>query len=356
LLYAWAVASIESLPPDQRAVLELVLERGRSYDQIAQLLSIDRAAVRQRALAALDALGPPTRVPPERRALITDYLLGALPQSVAEEVREHLAQSASERAWARVVASELHGLARDPLPEVPAEGRATRDVGDGAADAQVAAREPEPAVAPAAAAREPQPAAAAAPAAPDAQQAASPPAARGPRRSSRLGGAVLLGGGAAVVVAVVLVLILSGGGGSTHAPNAARPASTTGRTSPTSSTTPQLVSRINLKPPSGANKPLGIAEVLREKGNLGVAIVAAGLAANSKRPPNAYAVWLYNSPSDSHILGFVSPAVGKNGQLQTAGGLPSNAHHYQKLLLTLETQSKPRTPGPIILEGALTGV
>ena len=57
------MASLESLPADQRAVLQLVLQRGRSYDDIATLLSIDRAAVRQRALSALDALGPQTGVP-----------------------------------------------------------------------------------------------------------------------------------------------------------------------------------------------------------------------------------------------------------------------------------------------------
>jgi hypothetical protein len=52
------MASLDSLPADQRAVLQLVLQRGRTYDDIAKLLSIDRTAVRQRALAALDALGP----------------------------------------------------------------------------------------------------------------------------------------------------------------------------------------------------------------------------------------------------------------------------------------------------------
>ena len=113
------MASLDALPPDQRAVLELVLARGRNYDEIAKLLSIDRAGVRERALAALDALGPQTRVPAERRALITDYLLGALPPRVADDVRDHLASSPSERAWARVVASELQSLAsraaaRDP--------------------------------------------------------------------------------------------------------------------------------------------------------------------------------------------------------------------------------------------------
>ena len=67
-------------------------------------------------------------------------------------------------------------------------------------------------------------------------------------------------------------------------------------------------------------------------------------------------MWLYNTPADSHILGFVNPAVGSNGQLRTAGALPTNAAHYQKLLVTLESRSSPHTPGRIVLEGTLTGV
>ena len=54
------MASLDTLPADQRAVLSLVLERGKSYDEIAQMLSIDRAAVRDRALKAFDAIGPQT--------------------------------------------------------------------------------------------------------------------------------------------------------------------------------------------------------------------------------------------------------------------------------------------------------
>ena len=63
-----------------------------------------------------------------------------------------------------------------------------------------------------------------------------------------------------------------------------------------------------------------------------------------------------DSPTDSRILGFVNPGVGSSGRLQTAGGLPTNASHFQKLLVTLETQSNPKAPGTIILEGTLTGV
>ena len=116
-----------------------------------------------------------------------------------------------------------------------------------------------------------------------------------------------------------------------------------------------MLAQINLNPPSGG-KAKGIAEVLRQQGKTGVAIVAQGLAANSKTPANAYAVWLYNSPSDARILGFVNPPVGNNGRLQTAGGFPTNAAHFQKLLITLETQSNPKTPGTIVLQGTLTGV
>src|SRR5205085_2293276 len=114
------MASLDNLPPDQRAVLQMVLSRGRGYDEIAQMLQIERTDVRERALAALDALGPGTRVPAERRALITDYLLGQLPEGVSDETRNSLARSPTERAWARVVASELQPLAGKPLPEIPA--------------------------------------------------------------------------------------------------------------------------------------------------------------------------------------------------------------------------------------------
>jgi hypothetical protein len=312
------MASIQDLPADQKAVLELVLRRGRSYDEIAEMLSIDRAGVRQRALAALDALGPQTRVAPERRALITDYLLGALPPGLAEEVHSHLSQSASERAWARAVSTELQGIAERPLPEIPADAGIRMTADDGEAPVEDAT--------------------------------ASKTRHVEPGTSHRRGGAVLLIAGAAIVVAVVLILVLPGSGHKKPSAQARPSAAVTGSTGTTGSTA-RVVAAIALKPPSGAKSPLGFAEVIQARGQFGIAIAAQGLNANSKHPPNAYAVWLYNSPADSKILGFVNPAVGSNGQLKTAGGLPSNASHYQKLLVTLETSSNPKSPGRIILEG-----
>ncbi|HEX5308277.1 MAG TPA: sigma factor-like helix-turn-helix DNA-binding protein [Solirubrobacteraceae bacterium] len=46
----------DRLPPDQRAVLSLVLERGKSYAEVAAMLSIPETTVRERARAALDSL------------------------------------------------------------------------------------------------------------------------------------------------------------------------------------------------------------------------------------------------------------------------------------------------------------
>ena len=121
------MASLDSLPSDQRAVLALVLGRGRSYDEIARLLSINPESVRERALAALDALGPqidPARLAEADRMMIGDYLLGQLPEAEVATVRERLAHSANGRAWARMVSSELGPVASGPLPEIPLDAGA----------------------------------------------------------------------------------------------------------------------------------------------------------------------------------------------------------------------------------------
>src|SRR3984957_19864712 len=111
--------SPERLAADQRAVLALVLGQGRSYGEIADTLSIAPDEVRARALAALESLGPATPVPDAGRARIADYLLGQLPASDEPPVRDALADSPQQRAWARVVSTELGPLASRPLPSIP---------------------------------------------------------------------------------------------------------------------------------------------------------------------------------------------------------------------------------------------
>ena len=343
------MGSLDTLPPDQRAVIDLVLQRGRSYDDIAQLLTIDRAAVRARALAAFEAIGPDTGISPESRALITDYLLGQLPDQVAEETRERLASSPYDRAWARVLASELAQVASQPLPEIP----------DGGARAS----------APSATA--PGPAPEAANGQSGARTRESPPRTRASRRaprlsdrpSSTLGGAIMLAVGALIVVIVVVVffVVLSNGGSSKHTATGLAGTSPSGNATTTSgtgttATTPkaQVVSQTNLNPPAGGTGPAkGVGIVVKEGNAYGIVIEAAHMAPNNK---NAYAAWLYNSPTDAYRLGFVSPPVGKSGTLQVGSTLPTNAGRFKQLLLTLETESNPKSPGAIVLQGPFTGV
>jgi hypothetical protein len=54
------------------------------------------------------------------------------------------------------------------------------------------------------------------------------------------------------------------------------------------------------------------------------------------------------------MLGFVNPGVTSTQVLQTAGPLPTNASHFKQLLVTLETQARPKGPGKIVLQGALS--
>ncbi len=348
------MASLDSLPADQRAVLQLVLQRGRSYDDIAQMLSIDRAAVRERALTAFDLMGPQTGVPDQRRALLTDYLLGQLPARVAEQTRERLAESPSERAWARVLASELAPLASAPLPEIPVEG--ARTAAPEATPTPPPAEPDRPVVAAAAPSAGPT-------SAPDTPGHAGGDGG-GSRRvragglpgsgpSSRRGGlAVLL----AAVVAVIVVIVLITSGGGTKKRHAAPAAHASASTTATTSTAAHVIAQINLTSPTAGSKTAGIAEVLKEGANNGIALVAQNVPPNTTKPPNAYAVWLYNSPTDAHILGFVNPGVTATGRLSTAGGLPANAAHYKNLIVTVETKANPTAPGPILLQGTLTGL
>jgi hypothetical protein len=358
-----------------------VLQRGRSYDDIAGLLAIDRAAVRDRALAALDALGPAeTTVPPERRALITDYLLGQLPSRVRDETRERLASSPSERAWARVLASELAPIASEPLPEIPTGPLpAGPEPSTGPAPEPPAAPEPEqppltpepepatagepsqaPVAAPALAApREPEPTPPRAPARPPPPGGGDlPQPVPAERPSSRLGGSALLA--IAVVIAIVVVIVIVTTGGSSpkknHANAGTRTTSTPSGTTTTTSTatTPHIVAQIALRPANTASKAAGLAEIVTEGSVTGVIVAATHLPPNTTH--DAYAVWLANpNGGASHLLGYVSPGVGKSGTLKTSGPLPSNVSSYKEILVTRETTTNTKTPGQTVLSGPLSG-
>src|SRR5438094_2175034 len=168
------MSGIDNLAPDQRAVLQLLLMQGKAYVELASLLRIAPEAVRDRAVAALEELGPRDGVAlaAERRAEVADYLLAQQSASERAATREFLEGSAAGRAWARVVAGELRPLAGDALPDVPAEGAEVEEAFDA-----LQARETRRAEV---------------------------------QRSSRVGGVIVIVG--AVIVVVALILIIRGGG------------------------------------------------------------------------------------------------------------------------------------------------
>jgi hypothetical protein len=357
------MSGLDDLAPDQRAVLQMVLQRGRSYDEIAGMLSIDRAAVRQRALAAFDALTPPDVLPGPERALVTDYLLRQLPERVAEQVHSFLGASDVDRTWALALAEQIAPLTSAALPEIPAGAPlGADDWSDGGLepDSDPPAPEPEPAAPVESIGAQPWieevPVAATAPPSRTPARESRP---REPRRSSRRGGAILLSTiGVAIVAVIVIVIATSGGGNKTAVGGAhtgTRASSThtaTGTTTTAASTTTTaatMLAQLNLKSPSGAKSPIGITMVERVDGVIGMVIYATGVPANTKH--NAYAVWLYNSSTSDKFVGFVPNLVGKSGRLSTEGKLPADATKYDRLLITLETQSKPSSPGEVVLSG-----
>jgi Sigma-70, region 4 len=213
------MTELDRLPPDQRAVLSLVLDRGRSYSEVAEMLAIPESAVRDRAHAALDALA-------------NDAAGSASsPRTVA-----------SRRSGAQGAASALR----------PDTAGASRP------DAAGTTR-------------------------PDASSSAvlprRPRDARGPLTpaGSRTAGALLLG---VIVVAIVVVAILVSGGskGSGHTSSTT---ANTQSTSTSSAGKPSLNKTIVLTPIEPTLKVSGTAYVLSQNARLAFYVAARGMPASS---------------------------------------------------------------------------
>jgi hypothetical protein len=309
------MARFDDLPADQKAVLQLVLRQGRTYGEIAGLLKISEAAVQNRALTALDAIGPANaELDDDRQDEIGDYLLGQQSASERAATRELLEEDQPGRDWARGVATELRtaGVAGDDtLPEIPTDPAEVDEAFD-ALHARRAAR---------------------------ADQA----------RSSRLGGILIIV--AVLLVVVGGVLVLTGVIGGSDDDSASKSAATQTQTS-TAATTASVEQQINLTPPSGAKKPLGVANVVSQDGQRALAVVGQDLPASGH-----YVLWVRNG-SKSKFLGFFPPVTGSGankGRLQGLVAAPSDLASYQEMLVTREASSTPKQPTTIILKGSIGG-
>jgi hypothetical protein len=312
---------IDELPADQRAALQLLLKQGRTYDEIAQLLRIDERAVRERARAALDALGPEDvdDLDLNDQDEIADYLLGQQSASQRAETRLFLEGSASGRAWARTVSGELRPLAGDNLPEIPSEAAEVDEAFD-ALQARTVHRERT-------------------------------------EQSSRVGGAILLVG-LAVVLVVALLWATGAFSGDDEGDKSGKRTATTATTQTGTQAQPTIEAQINLVPPQGSgSKAVGVAQIASQtaNGKTQRAVLLAGQDLPAATKESFYGIWLYDSPTKAKFLGFPDPQPAKDGRLGTTFELKDEAKDYTDLVVTRETVEKPTKPGTIVLRGPLAG-
>ena len=316
------MASINDLPPDQLAVLRILLAQHGSYAQIAGSLRIQEREVRSRAVAALDSLASVEPPPDAERDATADYLLGQQDEATGQETRAMLADSPAALAWAGSLREPLAELSSGSLPRLPEAGAGAPRLAeddDGLAP-----------VAPAAAA---------------AGVAASPAASSdGERRYGRL---LLAGAGALALVAVGLVI-----GRATAPSDQPTTSGATNAAQRDANATPVAAAR--LKPPPGAPAPkaLGIAQFAREQGRNVLGVAAQDMPKTPKG--SGYGVWLSGGASEPVWLGFFS-AVNRQGQIGAQAVVPVNPTTYKTVLITREGSRNPKSPGTTYLSGAITG-
>jgi hypothetical protein len=311
------MASIESLNDGQRAVLQLLLRQGKSYDHLAVLLKSDPAGVRGRARGAVAAVAPDAgEIGDDRRDEISDYLLGQQTASQRAATREYLESSPAGRSWARAAATALEPIGGDTLPDIPAEREEVAEAFD-ALDRRTARQEEV-------------------------------------QKSSQLG-TRLIYAGIGVVLAIAIILAFKLGGGDDPATTAST-ATTPSTTNANVQTTPtgdqfEVVAQGTLTPPKdGDANATGQVAIVRfpDNNQFRLALQATGLTPSSARG-SAYGVWLYTSDDKKQFLGFPDKRVGKDGKLETVSDLSPDTPAYGAVLLTRETADQPTTPGKLIL-------
>ena len=138
------------LSPDASALLELILAKGQSYEDIASLLDVPESEVRDRARAALAELGG---ADPDRNVALTDWILGQADPIGRADAARRLREDPEDHALAGRLIESLRDLAPEAdLPRLPGEPRGGRLRRRGAAAPSSAAK---PGTGPAAGERKP---------------------------------------------------------------------------------------------------------------------------------------------------------------------------------------------------------
>jgi hypothetical protein len=307
LQFALHMATFDQLSAEKRAIVELVLQQGKTYGELAGMLGMPETRVRELARDALVELAPVTAAGVEEdwRGQLADYVLGQQVAPEATATKGHLRRSEPARAWARSLLDSLEQLyPNGSLPTIPdgdrgARRRASRP-GGGA------------------------PVAAAAELSQDARAAI--------RRRRLIAGA---GAVAALVLIAVLVWpvgVLTGGEDEPATDQASEGA--------------------------GANQGVSaqtrgqalIATQGSENGRPQIIVTASGLPPTTDR--SAYQVWLYNSEQDRKSIG--AQVTDAQGTLQAGGPLPSDYRQYRFIDVTeVAVNGKRLRTGKSVLRGLL---
>jgi hypothetical protein len=339
------VATFDQLPADQRAIIELVVKGGRTYDSLSDMLGMPTTRVRELAQDALTQLAPHTadRVDPDWRGQVADYALGQQSGPESAATKGHLRRSEAARAWLLSLMDSLDQLyangSRPEIPEVEAGRARDRKAGRERSSAATVDRNGErddkrkPATATAAAST------------PSRDPGLLSPAARAIVKRRRI-----IGGVAALAVLILAVLLVTGAfsGGDDNS-NASDKAKTTAAKKPTTT----LVGQLELKPVGS----------LAQKDTAGFAAIAVTgnkpqLAVRAKLPPSgqrAYEVWLYNSKTDARSVG--AQRTDAQGNYEGAAEIPSDWQKYKYIDISLESvDNNPAHSGRSILRGAIANM
>jgi Anti-sigma-K factor rskA/Sigma-70, region 4 len=295
------MATFDQLSPEKRAIVELVLQQGKTYPELAEMLGMPESRVRELARDALVELAPVSvrGVEEDWRGQLADYVLGQQTGPEATATKGHLRRSEAARSWARSLLDSLEQLyANGSVPAIPEGER-----GRGARRASAA---PESG------------AAASAPAEPAGSRLGP---ARGLASADPLMRRRLLAGAAALAVVLLVVLVWPVGlltGGDDEAGSTA-----SGDEQPA----PQAG---NQGQQAATGQAAGIAVVVDQGGKRQMLVQAAGLAPSGQN--EGYYVWLYNSPDDVKSLG--GQVTDQQGNFRAIGPFPADHAKYKFIDVT----------------------
>jgi hypothetical protein len=294
------MATFDQLSAEQRAIVELVLQQGKTYPELAEMLGMSESRVRELARDALVELAPVSvrGVEADWRGQLADYVLGQQSGPEATATKGHLRRSEAARSWARSLLDSLEQLyVNGSVPAIP-EGERGR-----------AKRPPvEPSAAPAGAAG----------------LSAAPSGARGLASDPIMRRRLLAAAAAAVVILLAVLVwpigLLTGDDDKSSSANSDNQSSAQG----------------NQNQATATNGPAGMAIVVDQGGKKQLLVQAARLAPSGQN--EGYYVWLYNSPSDARSLG--GQVTDQQGNYQAIGPFPADYAKYKFIDVTRQPVGK----------------